>query len=659
MQLYSSVLTFAPAKSLIRERFDGYRAKWISRIPNVDSQWSPCLQTLEGHVKQIHCVSFSSDGILASADNDNIVKVWDPISGTCLQTFSMDGQWKRWFIGMGFSKAGKLACIAAGSLSVWDIRQDVCLQTLDLMQYIQRDGWQDTGSVVFQDERRLLLAGAGLRKVLKLELGHGCEEETNLPFHSVPTILSPDGQWVAYAVQGEIRILDMNSKPTLSPKSLKGATSNSSKMNACFSQDNRYFASVQDDKEAKIWDVSSTICLQVFSEVYAISALAFSQDSHLLGIGTQWDKKISIWDWKNHSRLQELGGHQHETDSLSFSPDGAWLASASYDCTVRIWDATIQDYEEKNASLFSTRRNMMFKGGQRLGMISAETSEIQLLDDSGSKCITQPFEKAYNNMAISANGSIFAAVSDDRTRVEIWDAESETFLPSHKVPHFSPNDPSICSIALSANGERFIIGLTTSRAEVWESRTGRLLKELQQEQIYWCLRTDIAISFDGEQFAWTGHDNDFNTHFYTEKLRLTVPDEFQHCLNSAPELAFSPNGKRLAAVNYWRGAFWDVATGACLKTFNQTYLPSFSLDTSFINFDFAADVDSPEYKECKDYLTDYYISPDGAWIMRHHEKLPWLLPEYRPRQAIAFGSKLVIERASGPPFIIELSDEGL
>ncbi|PKK43451.1 hypothetical protein CI102_12352 [Trichoderma harzianum] len=559
LQLYSSVLTFSPPKSLVRERFDAYRAKWISHISNVDSQWSPCLQTFEGHVKSIGCVNFSPDGILASADEGNIIKVWDPIAGTCLQTFSMHGQWKRGGIAMAFSKAGRLACMAAGSLSVWDIRRDVCLQTLDLMQFVQRDSWHSPGSVVFEDEQRLLLAGAGLRNVLKLQLGHECEEETNLPFHNVPTILSPDGQWVAYAIQGEIRVLNMNSKTARLAKTLEGVISYLSGLKACFSQDNRYFASAQDHGDAMIWDVSSATCLQFLSEIAPITSLTFSQDSRLLGIGLLGGS-IIIWDWGKHSRLQACTGHQLSVTSLSFSLDGTWLASASNDCTVKIWDTTIQDHEEKNASPFSTNAIAMATGGQRLATISAETSGIQLLDDSGRECITQPFKKAYNNIAISANGSIFAAVSRDRTGIEIWDAESEKFLLSQTS--VSESD-LISSIALSANGERFIIGLKNGTAEVWESRTGRLLKELKQGRIHSQGLARVAISCDGEQFAWT---------------------------------------------------------------------------------------------RCGD---GYYISPDGAWIMRNREKLLWILPEYRPRDAIVSGSKFAIERASGPPIVIKLSDEGL
>ncbi|KAM0263732.1 hypothetical protein ACHAQJ_001047 [Trichoderma viride] len=87
LQLYSSALTFAPTDSMIRKTFQAHRSSWIIRAPNVASQWSPSLQTFEGHDTWVNCVAFSSEGLFASGDGNGIVKIWDPISGTCQQSF--------------------------------------------------------------------------------------------------------------------------------------------------------------------------------------------------------------------------------------------------------------------------------------------------------------------------------------------------------------------------------------------------------------------------------------------------------------------------------------------------------------------------------------------------------------------------------------------
>ena len=36
--------------------------------------------------------------------------------------------------------------------------------------------------------------------------------------------------------------------------------------------------------------------------------------------------------------LQILEGHQHNITSVAYSPDGKFIASGSYDYTVRIWN---------------------------------------------------------------------------------------------------------------------------------------------------------------------------------------------------------------------------------------------------------------------------------------------------------------------------------
>jgi WD40 repeat protein len=52
-----------------------------------------------------------------------------------------------------------------------------------------------------------------------------------------------------------------------------------------------------------------------------------------------WDREIRIWDPTTGTTLRTLTGHTGGVEALVVAPDGSWLASASDDGTVWIWDS--------------------------------------------------------------------------------------------------------------------------------------------------------------------------------------------------------------------------------------------------------------------------------------------------------------------------------
>ena len=69
-----------------------------------------------------------------------------------------------------------------------------------------------------------------------------------------------------------------------------------------------------------------------------VQALAVSPDGTWLASASN-DHTLRIWDPDNGQARHCLIGHASDVRALAAGPDGRWLASASDDHTVRIWDA--------------------------------------------------------------------------------------------------------------------------------------------------------------------------------------------------------------------------------------------------------------------------------------------------------------------------------
>jgi dipeptidyl aminopeptidase/acylaminoacyl peptidase len=70
-----------------------------------------------------------------------------------------------------------------------------------------------------------------------------------------------------------------------------------------------------------------------------VSSVSFSPDGKRLASASD-DYTVKLWDATTGQEMLTLKGHSHWVVEVGFSPDGRRLASASVDNTVKLWDAT-------------------------------------------------------------------------------------------------------------------------------------------------------------------------------------------------------------------------------------------------------------------------------------------------------------------------------
>jgi WD40 repeat protein len=69
----------------------------------------------------------------------------------------------------------------------------------------------------------------------------------------------------------------------------------------------------------------------------AITSVKFSPDGNYLASGS-YDSTIKLWSVKSQKEVATMTGHIKYVTSIAFSPDGKYLASGSVGKLLKLWD---------------------------------------------------------------------------------------------------------------------------------------------------------------------------------------------------------------------------------------------------------------------------------------------------------------------------------
>ncbi len=265
-------------------------------------------------------------------------------------------------------------------------------------------------------------------------------------FYSVS--FSPNGRYVLSGSNNNtIKLWDVATGKEI--RTFNARTKDVLVQSVAFSPDGLYALSGSTDKTLKLWDVATGREIRQFTgHADWVKSVAFSPDGHyaLSGgtckrtetrsgntttiqlQGAQCDKNLILWDLTTGRELRTFTGHTNDVSSVTFSPDGKYALSGSWDQTLKLWEV-------------ATGREIRTFEGHNTGRVNA--------------------------VAFSPDGSHIISATRDNT-VKLWDAAT-----GREISTFSGHEGDINTVAFSNDAKSFISGGSDGTIRRWDIKTGK------------------------------------------------------------------------------------------------------------------------------------------------------------------------------------------
>ncbi|KAL5526780.1 hypothetical protein ACEPAF_8505 [Sanghuangporus sanghuang] len=235
--------------------------------------------------------------------------------------------------------------------------------------------------------------------------------------------------------------------------------------------------------------------------------------------------------------IKVLKGHTSSVDSVSISPDGRFIASGSYDQTIRVWDT------DSGKPMWCFRAgsgvaSVAFLPDSKQVVLCSKNRMIRVFDVDNGEPVSGPFNADELKTASSADGSRVILVQSQILYFENGELVSVRF------------EDDIDYLSVSADG-KFVLGFKG----IWDAGTGKRVSEFD---------VDIAVSYavSPDRRVVAGSLNGTISIWNDRGELVTGP--FKAHSSYVYSVSFSQDGKRVVSGGGGEDgsiAVWDADNG--------------------------------------------------------------------------------------------------
>ncbi|MBC1276107.1 TIR domain-containing protein [Nostoc sp. UCD121] len=226
-----------------------------------------------------------------------------------------------------------------------------------------------------------------------------------------------------------------------------------------------------------------------------IQSVSFSPDGEAIATASG-DNTVKLWN-KQGRLLNTLKGHPDQVLSVSFSPDSQILASASYDGTVKLWKKDgkeLKTFKKLNTGI----RAVSFSHDGKILASGGDDGIVRLWNIQGQELkMIEGHTGIIYSLSFSHDDQILASASYDRT-VKLWNKDGKQLKTLEK------QDSTVTSVSFSSDDTLASASLS-GRVKLWNP-DGKFLSTLNRSETQSSPIYSVSFSPDGQTLTTANND---------------------------------------------------------------------------------------------------------------------------------------------------------